>query len=483
MFAGQEASKMKISKSDIPANGAREEAPGLHRVLGLWDLVFYGIILNQPVAAIGLFGLVSQISKGHMVTTLLLSMAAMLLTAVSYGRMAVLYPSAGSAYTYVSRGLNGSLGFLAGWAMILCYLIIPMINTVFGVLSLQRLFPGVPYPAGVAVFMVCMTVLNILGVRSGMKANKMMLWIMLIVIMAFFITAVRYVLQTLGAEGLTDITPFFDQETFSFSAIFAGTSLVALTYVGFDGITTLAEDVKNPRRDIKLAILIVCLFTGLFSALQMYLAQQSAQTMWLDSSQLTGSPFYDRIPQEQIETAFMTVCAHVGGDLLFNAMTVTMIVACLGSGLAGQLGAARLLYGMGKEGVIPKKFFAYLSPGSNVPVLNLLVIAVLAFAGSLALNYQKVAELINFSALTAFMGVNIAAINRFYFRPLYRKRNLVTDFLLPAGGFLFCLWIWINLPMNSLVMGGGWLLIGFVCLIITTKGFREKAKALDFRDL
>ena len=273
-----------------------ENSTHLKRVLGLWDLVFYGIVLNQPVAAIGLFGLVSVLSAGHMVTTLLLSMCAMLLTAVSYSRMAALYPSAGSAYTYVSKGVNPNMGFLAGWAMVLCYLIIPIINTVFGVLSLQRLFPGIPFFAGTIGFIIIITGLNLLGVRSSMKANKIMLYVMLIIVLAFIVTAIRYVSMTLGCGGLVDPKPFFNSETFSFNAIFAGTALVALTYVGFDGITTLAEDVKNPERNIKRAILIVCLFTGLFSALQMYLAQQSAQTMWLNGGLLANVPFYERIP-------------------------------------------------------------------------------------------------------------------------------------------------------------------------------------------
>lgn len=461
----------------------QQDVPQLRRVLSLWDLVFYGIVLNQPVAAIGLFGLVSLISQGHMVTTLLVSMLAMLLTAVSYGRMAALYPSAGSAYTYVSRGINGSLGFLAGWAMILCYLVIPMINTVFGVLSLQRLFPEIPYLAGVIVFVAGITLLNMFGVRSGMKANKIMLYVMLVVIAAFFFTAIRYILQTLGTEGLADTKPLYHSETFSMNSVFTGTALVALTYVGFDGITTLAEDVINPRRDIKRAILIVCLFTGLFSALQMYLAQQAAQTMWITDGTTSNLQFYERIPLEHIETAFMTVCAKVGGDLLFNAMTITMIIACLGSGLAGQLGAARLLYGMGKDGIIPKKLFSHLGPKYNSPVYNLVIIGVLSGTGALLLNYQKVAELINFAALIAFMGVNLAAINQFYFKPSLNKRNLITDLLLPAGGFLFCLWIWINLPVGSGIMGGTWFLIGVIYLAITTKGFRKRAKILDFKDI
>lgn len=456
--------------------------PRLRRVLDLPDLIFYGIVLNQPVAAVGLFGLVSQISKGHMVTTLLISMVAMLLTATSYGRMAALYPSAGSAYKYVGKGLNPYLGFLAGWAMFLCYLIIPIINTVFGVLSFQRLFPGTPYAIGVIIFIAILTFLNLMGVRSSMNANKVMLYLMLIIISSFIVLAIRYILNTDGINSLLTVEPLFNPESFKFGAIAAGTSLVALTYVGFDGITTLAEDVKNPRRNILIAIITVCLFTGLFSALQMYLAQQSAKSMWLLEGLKSHLPFYDRIPQQHIETAFMTVCAQVGGVVLFNAMTITMLVACLASGLAGQLGAARLLYGMGKDNVLPRRFFSYLDSRRNSPVYNILLIGALSLLGAMVLNYQKTAELINFAALIAFMGVNLAAIWQFYFKSPFKTRNILTGLLVPAGGFVFCFWIWLSLPGTTKIIGGFWFLIGITYLGITTKGFRKKPVMIDFTD-
>ena len=457
--------------------------PQLRRVLGLWDLVFYGIVLNQPVAAVGLFGLVSVLSEGHMVSTLLLSMVAMMLTAVSYGRMAALYPSSGSAYTYVGKGLNPHLGFLAGWSMILCYLIIPIINTVFGVLSLKRLFPELPFSIGVIIFILIITLLNLLGARSSMKANKIMLYIMLIIISAFIILAIRYITNQMGINGLFDPSPFYNKETFNSNSLFAGTALVALTYVGFDGITTLAEDAKDPKRNILLAIIIVCLFTGLFSSLQMYLAQQSAQSMWLENGSAASDSFYNRIPPEHIETAFMSVCAQVGGTLLFNAMTITMFVACLGSGIAGQLGAARLLYGMGKDNVLPKKFFSYLDKKNNSPTLNILLVGILAVIGALILNYQKTAVLINFAALMAFMGVNLAAIRQLYFKSPKKQRNLFRDLLIPGAGFIFCLWIWVSLPNSPKLLGGIWIFIGIIYLSLSTNWFKKQPVVLDFKDI
>jgi amino acid transporter len=179
----------------------------------------------------------------------------------------------------------------------------------------------------------------------------------------------------------------------------------------------------------------------------------------------------------------MTVCAEVGGPLLFKAMTITMFIACLASGMAGQLGASKLLYGMGKDNVLPKRFFSYVNKKHSTPVFNLLLIGVLALIGALSLNYQKTAELINFAALIAFMGVNLAAIGQLYFKSPRKQRNILTDFILPALGFVFCLWIWISLPVGSKIIGGIWFVVGVIYLSISTKGFRKQPTSLDFKDI
>ena len=166
----------------IESPAAAETAPHLQRVLSLGDLVLYGIVLIQPVGVIGMFGVASQMSRGHMLVAVLLAMVAMMLTAVSYGRMAALYPSAGSAYTYVGQGLNPHLGFLAGWAMVLDYLIVPVVNVIYGALSLQRLLPGVPYWVWVLIIGLGMTVLNARGIRWTARANQLLLAAMCAVI-------------------------------------------------------------------------------------------------------------------------------------------------------------------------------------------------------------------------------------------------------------------------------------------------------------
>jgi len=451
-----------------PVKGIQEE-PKLRRVLGLWDLIFYGIVLIQPIAAIGLFGIASKVSRGHMVTTLLIAMVGMGLTAISYGRMASLFPSAGSAYTFVGKGLNFHLGFLAGWVMFLDYLIVPIINTVYGSLTLMRFLPSVPFFVWVVLFVAAITLLNLRGIRTSARSNEFLLAIMCIVIGIFIILAIRFIFQRQGWSGLFSYKPFYNPATFHFGAIMTATSFAALTYIGFDGVTTLAEDVKDPRKNMLLAPLLVCIFTGLFSCLQIYLAQQ----VWPDYNTFVNP-----------ETAFYDVSARVGGKLLFNAIALVLFIACLGSGLAGQLGAARLLYAMGRDGVVPKKVFSHLNAKSATPTYNIIFMGILTLLGSLMLSYQGAAELLNFGAFLAFMGVNMAAMRQFLFlRPPGEKRNLMLDAVFPLLGFLVCFLIWISLPVPAKIMGGIWLVIGLIYLYIKTRGFKQKPVMLDFKDV
>src|SRR5450631_2990001 len=171
---------------------ASSSAPRLRRTLTLWDLIFYGIVLIQPIAPVPLYGVAQKLSDGHFVTIILIALFAMLITAVSYGRMASLFPTAGSAYTYVGRGLNPHLGFLTGWSMFLDYLIQPLMNGVYGALTIQRFFPFIPYAVLAAIFVAIMTLLNLRGIRATAYANIVLVTIMCLVIVIFMVLAVRY---------------------------------------------------------------------------------------------------------------------------------------------------------------------------------------------------------------------------------------------------------------------------------------------------
>jgi putrescine importer len=446
--------------------------PQPKRLLTLWDLIFFGIVLIQPIAPVPVFGVAQKLSNGHTVTVILIAMFAMMITAVSYGRMAAVHPAAGSAYTYVGKSLNPHLGFLVGWAMFMDYLLQPLINTVFiSSLLSARYLPQIPYVAWAALIAAILTLLNLRGIRSSALANRILLVAMSVVIVVFVVLAVRFLYSANGWAGLFSVRPFYDPATFDWHKIWGATSFAALTYIGFDGITTLTEDAKNPKRNILLATVLVCAFTGIFGSLLVYLAQLV---------------FPNWHAYKDVTTAFMDVASSVGGPWLFNGMGVIVILAAFGSGLTGGLGAAKLLFGMGRDNVLPKNVFGHTSAGGTTPSYNLILIGVLTLIGAVLLNmygnaYENAGDMLNFGAFLAFMGVNLATFWHFTIaRPPGHKPNLLVDTLLPLFGVLFCAAIWWNLNPIAMRVGGVWLAIGFIYIAIKTRGFRRAPVMIDF---
>jgi putrescine importer len=463
---------METSTAGQPTSTA---VPRLRRTLTLWDLIFYGIVLIQPIAPVPLYGVAQKLSDGHFVTIILIALFAMLITAVSYGRMGALYPTAGSAYTYVGKGLNPHLGFLAGWAMILDYLLQPLINTVWISTALhERYVQQVPYVVWALLIAGIMTVLNLIGVKASANTNKVLLGIMTIVVAAFIVLAIKFLYGGQGWAGLFSLQPIYDPNTFNWGKIKVATSFAALTYIGFDGVTTLAEDVENPKRNVLLAVVLTCIFAGVCSGVEAYLGAR----IW---------PDWRTFPN--LETAYMDICSRVGGVVLFNAMGFILIVAAFGSGLTGTLGAARLLFGMGRDGVLPKKFFGQLKPGTSTPTNNIILIGVLAFGGAELLYhignaYEHAGELLNFGAFLAFTGVNLACFWQFTVQAQRKgaQWRLLQDAVLPLIGFLVCGYIWWNLNHLAKTVGGIWFAVGILYVGYKTNWFRSAPVMIDFSD-
>jgi putrescine importer len=449
----------------------------LLRVLSLRDLVIYGIIVIQPVAALPLFGHANNISKGHAVTTILMAMAAMILTAVSYGKMANRYPAAGSAYTFVGKGINQYLGFVAGWSMFMDYLFIPILCVIFTSITANHMLPVVPYHFWIFFFAAGFTILNLRGIKMASRANWLLMIVMSVVVFYFMAAAIRFVINKYGFGGLFSSRPFYNPETFSMSSIGSATALAALTYIGFDGISTLSEEVNNPRRNVMIGMVLTCLITGVWSGAQIYLAQLS----WPDWASFTQGLTDEVARNNSLDTAIMSVAKRIGGPVLDGSMSFILLLGSIGSGAAGQLGASRLLYGMGRDGVLPPKIFGHLDSKYSSPSFNIIIIGALALIGALTLNYAEAARLINFGAFFAFMGVNIASIREYFFKAKERSfKGFLIDFLLPGIGFLFCLIIWLNLPLKTFLIGGSWMVAGIIYLAVRTKGFRNNILMIDF---
>jgi len=230
------------------------------------------------------------------------------------------------------------------------------------------------------------------------------------VVVIFFVFVIRFIwgLHQYGPGFFTQ--PFYNPATFSFGGVFRGTSIAVLTYIGFDAISTFSEEVENPRRNIMLATVLVCLITGVLASLEVY----AAQLVW------GSAPF----AADKVESAFPLVARQAGGWFLFQLINFTILIANVGSGLGSQLGAARLLYGMGRSDGIPKKFFGALDPKNHIPRNNVIFVGAIALVGAFLITYDQGAELLNFGALLAFMGVNAAAFVRYFLRA--EKKNART---------------------------------------------------------
>jgi amino acid transporter len=436
------------------------EAPKLRRALGLWDLILYGMIVIQPTAPMPVYGVMTQRAHGHAVTTVLIAMVAMLFTAISYGRMARAYPSAGSAFTYVGREIHPALGYVTGWSMAMDYMINPIVCTILCSKFALNFVPEVPYLVWVFCFALLFTGLNLFGIRTSARINETLAAGMGIVIVIFLVAAARFVFHNPhdGTEFFT--RPFYDPQTFSTSAVLGGTSLAVLTYIGFDGISTLSEEAENPRRNILLATVLVCLITGVLASVEVY----AAQLVW------PGWTFPD------VDTAYVHVAGRAGGAWLFSIINVTLLVATVGSGMGSQLGAARLLYGMGRGNAIPKSFFGAIDPKRRIPRNNVMFVGVLALAGACVLSFERAAELLNFGALLAFMGVNASSFVRYYLRESHRRWSAL---LVPVAGFVVCFLLWLSLSPPAKVAGTIWMLAGITYGAIKTRGFKAALVSFD----
>ncbi len=447
-------------------------APHLYRALSLWNLIFIGLVIVQPTAPMGIYGVISNKAHGHVVTTILVAMVAMLLTAISYGRMARAYPSAGSAYTYVGQEIHPALGYITGWSMVMDYILNPLICTAFCAKAAMNIVSGLPYYAWIVVFAALFTWANLRGVKASARINETLCIGMVVVVLIFLAAVIQFVwrLHHYGPAFFT--LPFYDPQTFRTSRIFAGTSVAVLTYIGFDGISTLSEEADNPRRNILLATVLVCLITGLLSGLEVY----AAQLVW------GAKPF----PSAQVESAFAMIARRAGGAILFQLINVTLLIANAGSAMGAQLAAGRLLYGMGRGNALPKSFFGKIDPKTRIPKNNILAIGAFALAGAGILEffsrqlgggaYELGAQALNFGAFIAFMGVNAASFVRYW---LHAEKRTPSNLLVPVLGFLVCGFIWLNLSRPAMLLGAVWMAIGIVYGAIKTHGFRTDLVSFD----
>jgi amino acid transporter len=424
------------------------ETLGLKRSLRFRDLVLYGIILIQPTAPMPVFGVLYDKSNGHVTATILLALVAMLFTAISYGRMARVYPHGGSAFLYVGREIHSSMGYITGWCLVMDYIINPLICTIWCSSAAMNFLPHVPYIAWAAFFAILFTTLNCNGIETSARINALMAAVLGLVIVWFLAAAVRWLLQLSHPSAVMFIDPLYNPSSFHTGAVLRGTATAVLTYIGFDGISTLTDEAKDPARSVPRAIVLTCLITGVLAAIEVYVAQ----LVWP-----RGTAFPD------IDTAYVYVSGRVGGPLLFMVVNAALLLANVGSGMASQLGAARLLYAMGQDGALPRRFFASVDKKNRIPRNNVILIGAICLAGALVFSYSLGADLLNFGALLAFMGVNLASMLRGW---RHGRWTQLVPMLSSLAGFVTCGLLWWNLDPKAKIVGSAWACAGILLWLV-----------------
>ena len=444
-------------------NGSPE--PTLKRILTRRDLVLYGLVLLGPTAPYPVYGIVQQTSHGHAVLAYLVAMLAMLFTALSYGRMSGAFPSAGSTYTYSQKALNAQIGFLAGWAMLLDYFLIPLLSVVYSALTANRTIPQVPYAAWAVIFSLAITALNVRGLRVTARAGNVMLTLMCVCATLFVVLSAHYTVVHHGIAGLFEFRVIYNPGELGVRPLMLGAAIASLSYIGFDAISTLAEDTIQPERDISIATVLVCLIQAALCVLTVYMAS----LVWPDFRSYA-----------EPETVILDIGRTAGGGWMMAFMTFILLVAGLASALAGQAGASRLLLGMGRDGVISGRIFAYVDPRYSTPVRGIYVMGAVSLAGSLLLRFQIVVELLNFGAFAGFILVNLSVIRHFYIR-LGQRRGwaIFPSLVFPLIGVVVCSYIWLNLSFKAQLAGFCWLGCGLIYLAIITRGFRLAPSSLS----
>lgn len=432
-------------------------SPTLKRSLPLKYVVFFGLAFMAPTTLFSTYGVAVHSTNGMITTAYIVAFIVMLFTAYSYAQMVKAFPNAGAAYTFTQKSLSPHIGFLVGWTIILDYMFSPMISALLLGIAMKAYFPIIPMYVWIILFIATVTIINILGIKVAAKLNMGLLFLQLGTLALFTIFSIKGLLNGQGAGTLFSILPFIDSNI-NMPGFMSIIPILCFSFLGFDAVTTLSEETKNPRKSIPRAIYLVTIIGGSYYFIGSYFLQ----LVWPDYQSFNAP-----------EAAYMEIAMYIGGNFLISYMLAEGIMSSFSSAIASGTSASRILYAMGRERVLPAKIFGYLSPKYRTPVFNILIIGGVALS-ALFLSLTTAVSLINFGALFAFTFVNISVIAHYYFRK--KQRSLIGTIrylIIPLIGASLTGFFWIKLDIYSLILGGTWFAIGFVYLLNLTKMFRQ----------
>lgn len=424
----------------------------LHRSVSTVDLLVYGLVFMVPIAPWAIFGTVYNSSAGMVPLVYVVGLVAMVFTALAYAQMAKSFPLAGSVFSYVGRGIHPGVGFFAGWAMLLDYLLVPTLLYVFAAESMIGLFPDTPRWLWAIVFVVVNTVINLLGVDSLKWANRVFLAIELVFVLIFVIIAVR----AINGETLPDVgwstSPIWNPETVSAPLLAAALSIAVLSFLGFDGISTLAEESTGKRNPAGKAMIGALFIVAFLFITQTWLASLLAGGREAFSDDEVGNAFFNLV-QAASSTGWM--------DAFF---VVNVLAVGFANAMAAQAATSRLLFSMSRDRQLPhflSKISARQVPIAAIFVVSALsIVLVLFFVGQIGL----ISSLVNFGALFAFCLLHISVA--WYYLGRKKSKNYLLHLVVPALGFLIIAYVLFNADSLAKIGGIVWLAIGAIVFVI-----------------
>jgi amino acid transporter len=443
-----------MSDVHVEQFGYRQE---LKRSLTFWDLLIYGLIFMVPIAPFGIFGSVFNASGGMVVLAYAIGAVGMVFTAISYAEMSKAFPLAGSVYSYAGRGIAPPVGFIAGWQILLDYILIPSLLYIISGLAMHSFVPGVPVWLWVVGFIVLNTVINYFGIELTARANRIMLVAELIVLAIFLVIGVAALVAGKGTGGFW--TPLYDSGTFSVGLIFGAVSLAALSFLGFDAISTLSEENRETGHQIARATI-----ASLFLVAVLFVVQTWVAALLVPDRQklLTeGDPG---------GTAFYEAAEHAGGHWLFVVTAVATAIAWgFADALVAQAATSRLLYSMARDRQLPR-FLAKVHETYRVPEYATFVVAIISVAVGIGFTLRDdygitlLTTLVNFGALTAFLLLHVAVFVHYMIRR--RSSDFLRHLVVPVCGVVILGYVVIKAKVTAQAVGLIWLGIGIVVMLV-----------------
>lgn len=443
----------------------------LRRGMGLWDVVLYGVLFMVIIAPHSIWGLVQQQGLGMSTLVYLVGFVAIGFTALSYVRMSKRFPIAGSVYSYVQRGLNPHAGFMSGWLILLDYCITPALLYTMVANWGTMLVPNSPWWLWIVVFVAFNTFVNIRGVSLTRGIDFVIFAVEIIAVIAFVALGCNFILGG-GGAGEFNMDPIWQPEKVTFNFLAAGISIAALNFLGFDGISTLAEETEHPEKNIGRGILIALAIIIVCFSVQTYMASLI-------------QPDWASWDEAHANNAFFYGCQLIGGDIFMRIMLVINIVAVgIANIMNAQLAASRLLYSMGRDKVIPS-IFGKVHPKYKTPWVGSLFIGAVALVLVAVLGMADLATLVNFGALASFIMLNFSVFWFFFVKEGKRKTfgDWVKYLICPWIGILILAYVFIGFQPTTIIMGVTWAIIGLIILVVKSKGFKEVPEAFKHLDV